>query len=98
MIADSVRGLPYIQSLTQFNPQSGPFALLGGHWEFTSTLWEPLAHYLGYSSAWHSAWNDYVIKGGSILDNPSEITIESAGVVAPILSSDYLSFRVVWSD
>ncbi len=98
MVADSVRGLPYIQTLTQYNPQSAPFALLGGHWEFTSTRWEPLAQYLGYSSAWRSAGNDYVIKGGSILDNPSDITIESAGVVAPTLSSDYLSFRVVWSD
>ncbi len=98
MVAHSVGGLPYVQSLTQYNPQNAPFALLGGHWEFTSTLWEPLAHYLNYRDAWRNDGNDYVIKGGSILDNPSEITIESAGVVAPLLSSDYLSFRVVWSD
>ena len=98
LVASAVEEHPYVRSLSQYNPQSAPFALLGGHWEFTSTLWQPLANYIGYNDAWPSGANDYVIKGGSILDDPSVITIQSAGVVAPTLCSDYLSFRVVWSD
>jgi iron(II)-dependent oxidoreductase len=97
-VAASVEGATYVKSLTQFNPQNRPFALLGGHWEFTSSIWEPLANIINYKEAWKTEANDYVIKGGSLIDNAATITLESAGVVSPLLCSDYLSFRVVWSN
>lgn len=97
-VAASVSGATYVKSLTQFNPQNSPFALLGGHWEFTSTRWEPLTYLINYNKVWETEANDYVIKGGSLIDNPADITLESAGVLSPILCSDYVSFRVVWSD
>lgn len=96
--AASVRALPYVKNLSLFTPQEAPFAMFGGYWEMTSTNWEPLAYLLNFHDAWQGPYNDIVVKGGSILNDPADINLTSAGVIERDSCLEYVSFRVIWTD
>ena len=95
----SAAGKPYVTTLVHIDGDaSSPSAMMGQLWEFTSTPYVPLMRIGGYEKALELAasypYDDIIVKGGSYVNDPSSITIESVGVMDRAATSPYAGFRI----
>jgi len=98
IVASSVADKPYVKQAT-FNPTgSYPYSLLGGYWEFTSSSYIPNQELLEYELSSNIALDDVIVKGGSYLNDPNNIKIETIGVLSKSECSESASFRIAWKD
>ena len=96
----SAAGKPYVTTLVHIDgDQSSPSAMMGQLWEFTSTPYVPLMRIGDYGKALELAsaypYDDIIVKGGSYVNDPSSVTIESVGVMDRAATSPYAGFRIV---
>ncbi len=97
LAAMSVDGKPYQNGTVATVDSKGPSAMLGGLWEFTSDPYVPLGRVSGIPVAWESDRTDIVIKGGSHLNDGSEIERATVGVVTRQTCAETIGFRIAWS-
>ena len=98
IVASSVADKPYVKQAT-FNPTgSYPYSLLGGYWEFTSTDYIPNEELLEYQLSSDVSLDDVIVKGGSYLNDPNNIKINTIGVLSKSECSESASFRIAWKD
>ncbi len=80
--------------------QAGPVGMFGGVWEFTSTYYVPNDNIFGDNIQAFLNANDFVVspivKGGSYLSNPDNISSYTIGIVSPSLCTDTYGFRIAW--
>ncbi|MFA6687925.1 MAG: formylglycine-generating enzyme family protein [Sphaerochaetaceae bacterium] len=88
--------------LTVDTDESSPSAMLGGVWEFTSTPFLPLARLggayerlLGIADTF-SLDTDRIVKGGSFVNSPSDIGIDTVGAIEPNACGEYTGMRIAW--
>lgn len=95
----SASGRPYSRSLISVGSDgSCPDSLRGGLWEFTSTAYVPLSRAEGLViDASSIPESDIIVKGGSYINDPAEVTNETVGVMQRSVTSDYAGFRLVRS-
>ncbi len=92
----SLGGSRYSSSLSSVITSLRPSALLGGVWEITGDTFVPLERYLGYAPEREITDSMVIIKGGSYLNSPEEITRSTIGLMAKDDCSDSAGFRIVW--
>ncbi|MGI6466497.1 MAG: hypothetical protein ACOXZZ_02765 [Sphaerochaetaceae bacterium] len=95
-VASSVKESPYVTQQNVPTNLNKPTALMGGYWEFTSSVFIPLKEYLGYEGSFSSNNSDIVVKGGSYLNNREDVTLQSVGVLSRSECSESASFRIMW--
>ncbi len=81
------------------NEESSPVLMLGGVWEFTSTIFSPYSRLVDQSKVLENIKNlnidcDIIVKGGSVLNKST--TVNSVGVMESDACFDYLGFRIAW--
>ena len=96
----SAAGKPYVTTLVHIDgDHSSPSAMMGQLWEFTSTPYVPLMRIGDYGKALELAsaypYDDIIVKGGSYVNDPSSVTIESVGVMDRAATCPYAGFRIV---
>lgn len=96
--ARSVEDKPYQKTPLAMIDSSGPSAMLGGYWEFTSSGFSPLERFTEIEATWQSISEAIVIKGGSLLNDPAEIDRSTVGVLSRDACSDSTGFRIAWAD
>lgn len=77
-----------------------PVLMLGGVWEFTSSVFSPYSRLLNEEAVLENIKNlnldcDIVVKGGSVLNKTT--TINSVGAMERDSCFDYLGFRIAWN-
>ena len=95
----------YQKSLMPSAAEGSPAAMLGGLWELTSTKFIPLARISadvqieGVDSLLdrYGIATDMVVKGGSYVNDPSEVDRYTVGITTREFCSSYMGFRVVWN-
>lgn len=91
----------YATSLTSLDTdKTSPILMLGGVWEFTSSIFSPYSRLLNESSILENIKRmnidaDIIVKGGSILNKNT--SINSVGVMEKDATFDYLGFRIAWN-
>ena len=90
---------PYSASLlTLDNNFSSPSSMMGGLWEMTSTPYLPLSRVSDYTYAIELGklypFDDIIVKGGSYINQPSDITIDTVGAFSRDMCSEYVGFRI----
>ena len=90
---------PYVTSLVHFDSDSSaPSAMMGQLWEMTSTPFIPLMRAAGYEKAIELSalypYDGIIVKGGSYINSPSDVTAENVGVVDKAATSPFVGFRV----
>ena len=95
--ARSVSFRPYQTSTTIIPDSKGPVGMLGGYWEFTNDPFVPLERYLGKGEAEQLVSPDIIVKGGSIVNDSSHITVASVGVQSRESCSEFTGMRIVWT-
>lgn len=80
--------------------KTSPILMLGGVWEFTSSIFSPYSRLLDQSSVLENINRlnlnaDIIVKGGSILNKNT--SINSVGVMEKDATFDYLGFRIAWN-
>ena len=79
--------------------------MLGGVWEMTSTKFIPLARISadvqveGVDAVLdrYGIETDMVVKGGSYVNDKSEVDRYTVGITTRSFCSSYMGFRVVWN-
>lgn len=99
LAAYSSSAKPYTKSLISTDSDmTSPQNMMGQLWEFTSTPYIPLMRIAGYEEALKLAalypTEDIIIKGGSYINDPSTVSVESVGVTTKKSCSEYVGFRV----
>ncbi|HIV98371.1 MAG TPA: formylglycine-generating enzyme family protein [Candidatus Ornithospirochaeta avicola] len=86
----------YSLSLNYKNESEKLSSALGGLWEMTDTAYLKNMRCLDYSliSSFDNPCLDIIIKGGSWINNPDEITIDTVGTSGKNMCSEYMGFRV----
>lgn len=86
----------YALSLNYRNERDKLSSALGGLWEMTDTAYLKNMRSLDYSliSSFDNPNLDIIIKGGSWINDPSEITIDTVGTSGKDMCSEYMGFRV----
>ncbi|MBK5200586.1 MAG: SUMF1/EgtB/PvdO family nonheme iron enzyme [Spirochaetaceae bacterium] len=77
-----------------------PVLMLGGVWEFTSSIFLPFSRLLNEEAILKNIKNlnlncDIIVKGGSILNKST--SLNSVGVMESEACFDYLGFRIAWN-
>ena len=90
---------PYSASLlTLDNNFSSPSSMMGGLWEMTGTPYIPLSRVSDYTYATELGklypFDDIIVKGGSYINQPSDITIDTVGALSRDMCSEYVGFRI----
>ena len=90
---------PYSASLlTLDNNFSSPSSMMGGLWEMTGTPYIPLSRVSDYTYATELGklypFDDIIVKGGSYINQPSDITIDTVGAFSRDMCSEYVGFRI----
>ncbi len=79
--------------------QNSPSSLMGQLWEFTDTPYIPLMRVAGYEKAIELEneypYDDAIIKGGSYINDPTAISVDTVGIMDKSRTSDYVGFRIV---
>ena len=72
--------------------------MMGQLWEFTSTPYVPLMRIGDYGKALELAsaypYDDIIVKGGSYLNRPGAITVDTVGAVGRAATSPYVTLRI----
>ncbi len=87
----------YQKSLFNISNDTNPVALLGGVWEITDDEFIPLQRYLNWNVSDKNLINDIIIKGGSYLNDTSNVDKTSIGVLKKNQCSDTTGFRIAWN-
>lgn len=90
----SVSEKPYALSTNPSIDNEGLSNLLGGYWEFTSTDFIPLQRLFGDDIV--STSDEIIVKGGSYLNDPKQISRTTVGVLSKSECSESASFRIAW--
>ena len=93
------------KSLMPSAAEGSPAAMLGGVWEMTSTKFIPLARISadvqveGVDAVLdrYGIETDMVVKGGSYVNDKSEVDRYTVGITTRSFCSSYMGFRVVWN-
>ena len=90
---------PYTTSLLHFDfDTTSPSMMMGGLWEMTETPYIPLMRVSDYNEAIALSsvypYDGIIVKGGSYINTPAEVSIESVGVVDKNSTSQFVGFRV----
>lgn len=96
--ASSAEGRAYASSILSLDNSShtSPLSMLGGLWEFTSSAYVPLSRIDGMTyDAGDLSQSDIIVKGGSYINDPSDISRETVGVMRREVCSDYTGLRLV---
>ncbi len=98
LAAMSARSKRYATSLQALdNDQTSPSFMLGQLWEMTSTSYMPLSR-IDYEEAERLSrlydFDDIVVKGGSYINDPSLITIDTVGAMDRSATSEYATLRI----
>ena len=96
--ASSAEGSAYASSILSLDNGShtSPLSMLGGLWEFTSSAYVPLSRIDGMTyDAGDISQSDIIVKGGSYINDPSDISRETVGVMRREVCSDYTGLRLV---
>ena len=96
--ASSAEGRAYASSILSLDNGShtSPLSMLGGLWEFTSSAYVPLSRIDGMTyDAGDLSQSDIIVKGGSYINDPSDISRETVGVMRREVCSDYTGLRLV---
>jgi hypothetical protein len=103
LAAASAADKPYLQtfSVAGDTAEDAPSGMLGGVWEFTDTPYVPLARLTDYGAVMDLVEKfgldtDVVVKGGSYLNDPSSVTIQTVGAVGTEACADQIGFRIAW--
>ncbi len=79
-----------------------PLGLLGGVWEMTSSPFIPLGRLSGnltdlvQTIDLLDVQTEIIVKGGSYINIPTDITINTVGTAAKATCSEYTGFRIAW--
>ena len=92
------------KSLMPSASEGYPAAMLGGVWEMTSTRFIPLARISSDAQIenvnavldLYGIGTDMVVKGGSYVNDKSEVDKYTIGIITRTFCSPYMGFRVVW--
>lgn len=80
------------------NDPSTPSFMMGQLWEMTSTPYIPLMRLYGYDEAVRLGtlypFDDIIIKGGSYINDPDEVTVDTVGVAGRSMTSEYMTLRI----
>ena len=96
--ASSAEDRAYASSILSLDNGShtSPLSMLGGLWEFTSSAYVPLSRIDGMTyDAGDLSQSDIIVKGGSYINDPSDISRETVGVMRREVCSDYTGLRLV---
>ena len=96
--ASSAEDRPYATSILSLDDGShtSPLSMLGGLWEFTSSAYVPLSRLDGVTyDAEELSSSDIIVKGGSYINDPSDVSKETVGVMRREVCSDYTGLRLV---
>ena len=96
--ASSAEGRAYASSILSLDDglHTSPLSMLGGLWEFTSSAYVPLSRIDGMTyDAGDISQSDIIVKGGSYINDPSDISRETVGVMRREVCSDYTGLRLV---
>lgn len=96
--ASSAEDRPYATSILSLDDGShtSPLSMLGGLWEFTSSAYVPLSRIEGMTYDVESlSSSDIIVKGGSYINDPSDVSKETVGVMRREVCSDYTGLRLV---
>ncbi|MCR5760730.1 MAG: SUMF1/EgtB/PvdO family nonheme iron enzyme [Sphaerochaetaceae bacterium] len=89
----------YQRSLVSASTSDTVVSMFGGVWEFTSSPYIPGARYSDETAEEFLATGaeaEVVVKGGSLVNGNSGITVWGAGTWPLRTCSDYLGFRIIW--
>ena len=97
LAAACASGRPWSSSLAvNASDTSSPAMMMGGLWEFTSSAYVPLGRLCGETfDASQLPLADIIVKGGSYINNPDEVTADTVGVMRRDVTSDWAGFRLV---
>ena len=95
----SCSGKRYTTSLMAAdNDDTSPSFMMGQLWEMTSTPYIPLSRVCGYDKAVELGeafpYDDIIVKGGSYLNRPGAITVDTVGAVGRAATSPYVTLRI----
>ena len=95
----SAKDEPYNTSLMHLTAEhDAPDSMMGGLWEMTRTPYVPLMRLSDYSRAIELAslypYDGIIVKGGSYINTPEDISMESVGVIDRSSTSPFVGFRV----
>ena len=96
--ASSAEDRSYATSILSLDDGShtSPLSMLGGLWEFTSSAYVPLSRLDGVTyDAEDLSSSDIIVKGGSYINDPSDVSKETVGVMRREVCSDYTGLRLV---
>lgn len=102
-LADTEGG--YQKSLMPSAAEKAPASLLGGLWDMTSTRFIPLSRIAADSQVEkavevldrYGANTDMVVKGGSYVNDQSEISMYTTGLTSRSFCSAFIGFRIAWN-
>ncbi|MBQ7729809.1 MAG: hypothetical protein IJT86_05575, partial [Spirochaetales bacterium] len=102
-LSDSEGG--YQKSLMPSAAEKAPASLLGGLWDMTSTRFIPLSRIAADSQVEkadevldrYDADTDMVVKGGSYVNDQSEISMYTTGLTSRSFCSSFIGFRIAWN-
>ena len=102
-LSDSEGG--YQKSLMPSAAEKAPASLLGGLWDMTSTRFVPLSRIAADSQVEkavevldrYDADTDMVVKGGSYVNDQSEISMYTTGLTSRSFCSSFIGFRIAWN-
>ena len=88
----------YAKSILSLDDGShtSPLSMLGGLWEFTSDAYVPLSRLDGRTYDEEIVPSaDIIVKGGSYINDPGSVTVQTVGVMRREVCSDYAGLRLV---
>ncbi len=91
----------YQRTLVSASTSDTIVSMFGGVWEFTSSPYIPGARFsdeVAQQFLSTGAEADVVVKGGSFVNSSSEISLWTAGAWECSSCSDYLGFRIIWTN
>ena len=94
----SAEGKRYATSLVSIDTDgSSPSFMMGQLWEMTRTPYIPLSR-LAYDRAMEVGglypYDDIIVKGGSYINDPASITVDTVGAMDRARTSEYATFRI----
>ena len=97
--ARSASGKRYASALIAIdNDDTSPSFMMGQLWEMTSSPYIPLARISDYDKAMALGeafpYDDMIVKGGSYINRPEDITMDTVGAIDRAATSEYVTLRI----
>ena len=95
----SASGKPYTTSLLPIETDdTTPSFMMGQLWEMTRTPYIPLMRVYGYEKAVELGsaypYDDIIVKGGSYVNDPAAITVDTVGAFDRSYTSEFVTLRI----